>query len=1058
MIELVGYGRPAREAVARAISAAKRGDPLAPVTVIVPTNYAGLGLRRALAATTPLVNVRFQVAGRAAELLGGAALAAEGLKPLVPWLRMEAIRAALREDPGIFAAVASHPATARQLARAFDDLREATGPILESLAAMGPRPADVVRLFRRARQLTAGYYDETTLVEAAGRAVREGHPAAREAGALILYLPRRISGAMAGLLEAAAAGPGAAAIIGLTGDPQVDALARESSSRLRGLGPTREAMQVSLPVADSVASLPDPEEEVRHAVRRAIALARNGTPLHRMAILYRLPAQYALLAHEVLTSAGIPHNGPPVRGLDRTLAGRTVPGANRVAASGFRREVVMDWLTSGPIAFDGAATAPSHRWDDISRRAGVVQGADQWAARLESWAATMEARAADDPQIAEYHRSQAAHARDLARFVAGLAAAIGPARQATAATHARHAIELLERYLPLHLVAQPDDPAAAAEAAAWEEVRALLASIAAMEDELPAAMAVPISQQEFANALDESLDLPAGRVSALGDGIFVGPIAAAAEMEFEAIFVLGLVEGSASRGEDPIISESERERTAGEVPSRRLSLLHERRTYLATLLASHASVISYPRVDLRGQRPAIPSDWLLESASRLHGSPVYATDLAEMVESPQRLPWLDAVHSFESALGSDGERASLQERDLGSLLSARDAPERHFLASHVEGLADGMMARRSRARKRRSGGSGAVELDDWNGRVPAGMVAPAGSNSPVSPTALETFAECPFRYFLGHVLRVGELERPEETETISAGDAGTIMHAVLQRFFEQTHPRAEPLAPWTPQERALLRAIAEQECAGAEQRGITGKPLTWAAERARILRDLECFLDADEARRRATGFIYERAEVAFGATRDGKPSLPPVVLTLPDGSQVRFRGYIDRVDRGPAGELLVTDYKSGGSGKFTKAIDSSEPVARLDGGKRLQLPVYALALENEANGAPISARYWFISEREAFREARLPLDAGTRQAFGRVVQVLADTMRQGFFPAVPGEEDRNSYRHCQYCPYDRVCPPGQRLEIWKQFKGGPVVAEFAVLGEGGLSGAEAGDE
>lgn len=1058
MIDLVGYGRPAREALAAAIAAAKRGDPLAPVTVIVPTNYAGLGLRRSLAATTPLVNVRFQVAGRAAELLGGATLSAAGRKPLVPWLRMEAIRAALRENAGIFAGVANHPATARQLGRTFDDLRDVTPATLERLAAMGPRAADVVRLFRRTGQLTAGYYDESDLLEAAAQAVRAGHPGAREAGALILYLPRRVSGSMASLLEAAAAGPGAAAIIGLTGDAQVDALARDSAGRLERLGPTRESEQASAPAADTVASLPDPEEEVRHAIRQAMALARAGTPLHRMAILYQQPAHYALLAHEVLTSAGVPHNGPPVRRLNRTLAGRTVLGAYQVAASGFRREVVMDWLTSAPIAVDDGATAPSHRWDEISRRAGVVKGADQWGTRLEAWAATMEARAAANPEAAEYNRGQAVHARELARFVAGLAQAIGPEQRATSAAHAGHAINLMELYLPLRAVERPGDEPAEAEAAAWEETRALLAAIVSMEDELPPPMRVPVSRREFANALEESLDVPAGRVGSLGDGIFVGPVSAAAEMEFEAIFVLGLVEGSASRGEDPIITEGERERSGGEVPSRRIGLVQERRAYVAALAGSGASTISSPRVDLRGQRPAIPGDWLLDSASRLNGSPMYATDLAKMVESRERPPWLQAVHSFESALESDGERASLQERDLGSLLCAREAPEQHFLAKQLDGLADGILARRSRARKRRFAGSGAVELDAWNGRVPPGLVAPAGSSSPVSPTALETFAECPFRYFLGHVLRVGEVERPEDTETISPGDAGNIMHAALQLFFEQTHPREDPVAPWTTRERALLLEIAEQQCTEAERRGITGKPLTWASERARILRDLECFLDADEAERLATGFLYERAEVAFGTTRDGSPSLPPVLYTLPDGTQVRFRGYIDRVDRGPGGALLVTDYKSGNSGKFTKAIDHPDALARLAGGRRLQLPVYALALEDEARGSPISARYWFVTEREGFREARLPLDADTREAFGGVVQVLADTMREGFFPAVPGEEDRNSYKHCQYCPYDRVCPPGQRLEIWKQFKGGPVVASFAGLSEGLLPGEEPADE
>ena len=48
LLRLVPYGPPAARALRDAIVQAKRGDPLAPVTVAVPSNYAGLSLRRSL--------------------------------------------------------------------------------------------------------------------------------------------------------------------------------------------------------------------------------------------------------------------------------------------------------------------------------------------------------------------------------------------------------------------------------------------------------------------------------------------------------------------------------------------------------------------------------------------------------------------------------------------------------------------------------------------------------------------------------------------------------------------------------------------------------------------------------------------------------------------------------------------------------------------------------------------------------------------------------------------------------------------------------------------------
>ena len=80
-----------REAVWRLVRDAKQGDPLAPVTVVGPSSYANLSLRQELG-RGGFANVRFIVLPVLSELLGGAAMARSGRRPLTSvlervWLR-----------------------------------------------------------------------------------------------------------------------------------------------------------------------------------------------------------------------------------------------------------------------------------------------------------------------------------------------------------------------------------------------------------------------------------------------------------------------------------------------------------------------------------------------------------------------------------------------------------------------------------------------------------------------------------------------------------------------------------------------------------------------------------------------------------------------------------------------------------------------------------------------------------------------------------------------------------------------------------------------------------
>ena len=96
-------------ALAAAITDAKGPDPLAPVTVSVPTNTCGVMTRRALGRQGGIAGVDMVTLNRLAELIAGPTLAAAGRSPMSNPVIDLTIASLLADDTGPFGAVASHP-------------------------------------------------------------------------------------------------------------------------------------------------------------------------------------------------------------------------------------------------------------------------------------------------------------------------------------------------------------------------------------------------------------------------------------------------------------------------------------------------------------------------------------------------------------------------------------------------------------------------------------------------------------------------------------------------------------------------------------------------------------------------------------------------------------------------------------------------------------------------------------------------------------------------------------------------------------------------------------
>ena len=729
-------------------------DPLAPITVAVPSPLAGLGLRRAAAARAGFANVRFTALARLAELLGAPRLAAAGRRPLTPAARTEAIHAALVADDGPLRPVAGHPATAAALATTFDDLQALDEAALDALAAVDgarSRAATIVRLFRATAARTADCYDADAVARAAAETIAEGGQAAAEVGHVVLHLPKALLPGEAVLLRALAARDRLTVLLGRTGDPAVDAVHTGALvARLRDVvgAPSSPRAPEAAPTAERIISAPDPEDEVRAVARDLQERAKGGTSLGRIAIVARLGDPYGRLVPEVLEAADIPWTGSAPRRLAESAPGRVLLGLLALPDDQLARDEVTAWLASGPVLDpETGRRVNAARWDVLSREAGVVRGPSQWVARLEvhrqAIAEELAARSAarDDAEWQlERLAASANEAAALAVFVAGLAEALRAPSTPTWHAHTAWARELLVRYLG-------DER----RRAAWPETELDAARrIEAVLDELSGLDAVgsPVDLERFRRSLGAELAARVGRIGTFGSAVLVGSLDQAYAGDFDVVYVLGAVEGALPpRGrEDPLLPDRDR-RAIGDLAPHAARRLEERRDYLAALAAATERVLVFPRADARAQRKRLPAQWVLESARALG-----ATDVtAERLRDATTEPWLEVVPSFDGlvARGDPGSDTEYLLRSLSAQRGAGAAIESHPLAQ--DGLARGApaaLARRSRGRRRSPASSGRSPTSLPARRVPrrrrrcrTGRRARSGTSSDVCCAC----ATCPGR-------------------------------------------------------------------------------------------------------------------------------------------------------------------------------------------------------------------------------------------------------------------------------------------------------------------------
>jgi CRISPR/Cas system-associated exonuclease Cas4 (RecB family) len=283
-----------------------------------------------------------------------------------------------------------------------------------------------------------------------------------------------------------------------------------------------------------------------------------------------------------------------------------------------------------------------------------------------------------------------------------------------------------------------------------------------------------------------------------------------------------------------------------------------------------------------------------------------------------------------------------------------------------------------------------------------------------SPTALQTFATCPYKFVLFAIHRLAPRPSPEAIEEMDPLQRGSLVHEVLYDVLDGL--RREEMLPITREAldgaRARLDRALDRIAARYKDELSPAIDRVWDDGISQIRADLREWL-----RRAAedTTWTPWRFELSFGLRerRARDPDSREVPLSV--GAGLKLRGSIDLVERRADGALRATDYKTG-------KARAKPGVTVVEGGRLLQPVLYALALEKLFPDAKIEGgRLYYCTSAGGFEEIAIPLGEDARRAAEVVTEVVGKALREGFLPAAPEPGA------CEYCDYRVVCGPYEEM-------------------------------
>jgi ATP-dependent helicase/nuclease subunit B len=799
-----------------------------------------------------------------------------------------------------------------------------------------------------------------------------------------------------------------------------------------------------------VFSAPGENRECVEIVRQILALADTGLSFDRMAVLLRSPAEYRAHLAEAFARADIPVHF--ARGAVRPdPSGRAFCALLECAADNLSAQRFAEYLALGQVPdaeADGtppqalpqaeswvapdneeavlasAAAVPLSpaqetddeggvdrpvvggslrapwRWERLLVDAAVIGGLDRWRRRLEGL--TNELRlAAEREEDDESGADRAARAFDeIKHFSAYALPLISELAALPSSASWGVWLEALSA-LATRSIRRPD------------RILSILAELAPMSD------AGPVSVNDVLGVLRGMLleTFTPPTTSRYGC-VFIGPIESARGLSFDVVFVPGMAEKMFPQKiiEEPLLLDVKRVQLGQDLATNPSRLENERVALGLAIGAAETRVcLSFPRIDLDQARPRVPSFYALEALRAAEGRLPDFAELGRRAEaaSESRLGWPAPLDPKSAIDDAEHDLSVLADLTKGRAATAGAA---RYLVTANRHLARALRNRFLRWKRSWTPADGLLA----GGPATRSALDQHGfAQRSYSPTSLQAYAQCPYRFFLKSIHGLSPREVPASVDVLDPLQRGSLIHDIHFELLGRLRDKGMlPVAPNNLAQAYLeldevIAAVAARyrdELAPAIER-------IWENGVTAIRGDMREWLRRSSED--SSGFVPIHFELAFGLKdrggdphdRDPASQDGPVLLDC----GIQLRGSIDLVERQQAGLLRVTDHKTG------KATAKSDQV--INGGQTLQPVLYALAAERLFNQDVVGGRLYFSTSIGGFSEVLVELDDFARDAATHVATTIKTALESPFLAPAPAKGE------CERCDYRAVCGPYEELRV-----------------------------